>query len=218
MKPMDKGYIEQHDIAQKYLLGKLSLNELEAFEVYLMDNPDAIEELHLDTIFIEQKIAIQQGNKTAKTGNLGFWLTWWQKPLYASVATAAVCLLTFSLLPTLDSTPELDSVVVSPKLVYVSNMRGNRQVADAQVDLDQQRSATIIVVQDNFEQDKTYYVDMFYGDDDIIAKTVSYKANSDSELLVTLPIAKQKDGVLSIVYYSQNEPEDKRRLTVKINM
>ncbi len=71
MKPMDKGYIEQHDIAQKYLLGKLSLNELEAFEVYLMDNPDAIEELHLDTIFIEQKIAIQQGNKTAKTGNLG---------------------------------------------------------------------------------------------------------------------------------------------------
>lgn len=218
MKPMDKAYIEQHDIAQRYLKGKLSLDEVEAFEVYLMDHPDAIDELRLDTVFIEHNIAMQPENRIAAMGDTGSRLTEWLRPFFASVATAAVCMLTFMWLPTHDSTTAIDNVVVSPTLIYVSNMRGNRQVADAQFDIDEQKSPAIIVVQDNFEKDKTYNVDMFYGDDDVIAKSTSYKANSDSELLVTLPTAKQKDGMLSIVYYSQSEPEDKRTLTVKINM
>lgn len=50
---MDKKYIEENEIEIKYLRKQLSEQELEEFEVYLMDNPSIVETLHLESVLIE---------------------------------------------------------------------------------------------------------------------------------------------------------------------
>jgi len=47
---MDKKYIEENEIEIKYLRNQLSEKELEEFEVYLMEYPEAIADLRLDEI------------------------------------------------------------------------------------------------------------------------------------------------------------------------
>jgi len=50
---MDKRYIDEHDIGRKYLNNQLSVDDTEAFEIYLIDNPDMVEQLELDHIMSE---------------------------------------------------------------------------------------------------------------------------------------------------------------------
>ena len=48
---MDKKYMQENEIAIKYLRNQLSDKELEAFEVYLIENPEVLETLELDSFF-----------------------------------------------------------------------------------------------------------------------------------------------------------------------
>jgi len=50
---MDKRYIDENDIGRKYLNNQLSVDDTEAFEIYLIDNPDMVEQLELDQIMSE---------------------------------------------------------------------------------------------------------------------------------------------------------------------
>ena len=47
---MDKKYIEDNEIEIKYLRNQLSSQELEEYEVYLMENPEALEEIELSVV------------------------------------------------------------------------------------------------------------------------------------------------------------------------
>ena len=218
MKPMDIGYIEQNGIAQKYLMSKLTLEEIEAFEVYLMDHPEDIEALELDSVFIDNRHAMRSANHTPPEQKLGFWQVFWNRPVYVSLSTAFVCVLVFKIVfMTPDESTNADNLVVSPTLVYVSHVRGNRQVADAQMDLNDQVGDVIIVVQDSFEKEEPYLVSMRYDDNSVFSQNIRYQANSDSELLVNLPASEQKSGLLTIVYFSENKPKDKRELTIKVD-
>jgi len=48
---MDKQYIEDNEISIKYLRKQLTPEEVEEFEIYLMENPEALEQLDLDSLF-----------------------------------------------------------------------------------------------------------------------------------------------------------------------
>ncbi len=50
---MDKNYIEENEIEIKYLRNQLTPEELDGFEVYLMENPDMVEQLELHQAFLE---------------------------------------------------------------------------------------------------------------------------------------------------------------------
>lgn len=66
---MDKKYIEENEIEIKYLRKQLTDDELEAFEVYLMDNPDLIQGLELSQLMIDSD---QNAIKTEGKSNLNF--------------------------------------------------------------------------------------------------------------------------------------------------
>ncbi len=48
---MDKKYIEENEIEIKYLRNQLTPEELEEFEVYLMENPEALQRIQIDRVF-----------------------------------------------------------------------------------------------------------------------------------------------------------------------
>jgi hypothetical protein len=50
---MDKRYIEENEIGLKYLKGQLTNEQLEQFEIYMMDNPDILDDLNLDQLMIK---------------------------------------------------------------------------------------------------------------------------------------------------------------------
>ncbi len=47
---MDKKYVEENEIEIKYLRNQLTPEELEEFEVYLMENPEMLESVKLDSV------------------------------------------------------------------------------------------------------------------------------------------------------------------------
>ena len=51
---MDKKYIEENEIEIKYLRNQLTPEEVEEFEVYLMENPEALESLELGQTFSDE--------------------------------------------------------------------------------------------------------------------------------------------------------------------
>lgn len=51
---MDKKYIEENEIEIKYLRNQLEGEELEGFEVYLMENPEAVEWLSINGLFLKE--------------------------------------------------------------------------------------------------------------------------------------------------------------------
>ena len=61
---MDRKYIEENEIEIKYLRNQLTPDQLEEFEVYLMENPEAIEGLELIETLTAQAPAAYEKNKT----------------------------------------------------------------------------------------------------------------------------------------------------------
>ena len=50
---MDKQYIEENEIEIKYLRSQLTPDEVEEFEVYLMENPDSVEAVALEGLLVD---------------------------------------------------------------------------------------------------------------------------------------------------------------------
>lgn len=82
---MNKEFIEQNDIAHKYLTGQLSDTELEEFEVYLMDNPSVIDDLNVEEVMSAGMSAIKEPEGVARPSQPAIALPFWQK---SSIATA----------------------------------------------------------------------------------------------------------------------------------
>lgn len=87
MRPMDREFIEQHDIAQRYLHGRLTPEEAEEFEVYLMDNPEMVAELEIDAT-LQSSINVSQ-NTPKQAARFLRWLDY-QLVSFAAVASSIV--------------------------------------------------------------------------------------------------------------------------------
>lgn len=80
---MDKKYIEENEIEIKYLRNQLSEKELEEFEVYLMENPDAVDEAALEGLLLEHAGGYVSKEK-ARSSSLFSWGVPF-KPLFAGL-------------------------------------------------------------------------------------------------------------------------------------
>jgi hypothetical protein len=63
---MDKKYIEENGIETKYLREQLRDDELEAFEVYLMENPDVLESLAIEAVLVQHTDSVQNSVNDSK--------------------------------------------------------------------------------------------------------------------------------------------------------
>lgn len=79
---MDKQYIEKNEIEIKYLRNQLTEAEEEKYEIYLMENPDVIDQLSLD-LTIQNAVRSQNFNLKKKLNNGG--LQW--RPRFAAIST-----------------------------------------------------------------------------------------------------------------------------------
>lgn len=115
MTPMDRETIEKHDIAQRYLHGKLSPEESEAFEIYVMEHSELIEMLELDRVVIK---TMCDASKLIKEPSI---LRGW-RPVYShgvALAASTALVAVLMLAPQDNKPPNL----VSPDIVYLDVFR-----------------------------------------------------------------------------------------------
>ena len=135
MLKMEKTYIDEHQIDQKYLRGQLTPEESAAFENYLMENETLVDQLELDTLMIQaMPQAVQPQDKTASTQR---WWAFIATPMRASLATFVVCLLVFPFgYKTLfDAGEPGDQVIANIPMVYLAPVRGGDITPSALIQL-----------------------------------------------------------------------------------
>lgn len=77
MIPMDRDYIDRHDVTHRYVHGGLSAEEMAEFEVFLMDHPDVLEQVQLEQVMRTGLRTQQQEKPSAFSGRLGKWMWSW---------------------------------------------------------------------------------------------------------------------------------------------
>jgi hypothetical protein len=122
MNTMDDDYISQHDIVRQYLKGKLTPEETVEFEEYILDKPELLELLEMDSVMVEHlpkefssPPKIEQNKKSGWT------------PLFSNITAIAACSLLAVTLwlgqPTSEINPNF-----SPNIVYLENYRSANSV------------------------------------------------------------------------------------------
>ena len=135
---MDSKYIKEKNIIARYLRGSLTPEESIEFEEYLIDKPELIEQLEIDSQLMKTLPAVDYKSKRPQTASMQK-LWFWTTPLRASFATGFSCLLGFYLFlfywPDMPVKPPQPGLVAKPsQVVFLDTLRSGsgdtpRQIA-----------------------------------------------------------------------------------------
>jgi hypothetical protein len=214
MKPMDQQYIEKHDIAHRYLHGRLTPEETQEFEVYLMDNPEMVEVLEVDqllTVELEQT-DLQPVSQSKKFSLLNMLFG---SPSGASLVTFGCCALLFVLLP--QTTTLVGTDLSQPTdLVSLSETRSGSGSIDAVISLSENTSTVILIIQTKYSENGIYNVTVRGQTSDSLITNGQFNANSKGELFVPLDMHKMHPGLITIEYMQHSKPATKRSYQLSI--
>ncbi|WP_102795653.1 hypothetical protein [Bowmanella denitrificans] len=145
----------------RYVRGELSGHELDKFEDYLMDNPELLEQLELDSVFASVLPKLELVTvKPDKGFNLWRWLftTPIGASLSASLGTACACVLLAALLWPNSST-QIPAISASNQLVHLGTLRSTSQ-PEKIIELSDKKTQLILVVQPVSFEDENFLVNI----------------------------------------------------------
>lgn len=180
---------EQDDwqaLGLRYVRGELSGHELDKFEDYLMDNPELLEQLELDSVFASVLPKLELVTvKPDKGFNLWRWLftTPAGASLSASLSTACACVLLAALLWSNSST-QIPAISASNQLVHLSTLRSTSQ-PERTIEISDKQTQLILVVQPASFEDENFLVNI-------------KNSSNESETSLTASISESGDIVITV--------------------
>lgn len=216
---MDQNYIEQNDIARKYMQGRLTPEEAADFEVYLMDKPELVEEMELDGL-LDKHLEQTSSVKEKRTGFLFSWLSAGVLR-YASVVVVAFGLgvLVNSQISFEDNENgayELSSLGLI-KTDYVSGVRGSgNQEPVLEFSLSSGIDTWILVLQPKVIRRGNYIVTAEYENSDVVFEELEFQISGSGDVLVPFSTTKLKSGFLKITYYPISHEAELEQFIIKI--
>jgi hypothetical protein len=131
---MDRAYIDQRQVIERYLRGTLAPDELSAFEIYMLDHPETVDDVEYARGLQEAMIAGQSAwlpSGGVRSGRTGFWLG----PRYAAAATVLLAVTGISALYQYQRNAALTAEIAqlgAPAVVandvWLESMRGAQSV------------------------------------------------------------------------------------------
>lgn len=217
MSFLDKDYIEQNDVVQRYFHGKLTAEELIEFEKYMLLNPEIMEELEIAHAFKSTFEAMEAKEKVARspkphTKNSWYW------PFGGFLVGAAATWLFVA--PFTTVAPLTDSFV-SPEVVYIDTMRGVTTNDDGATEtLVGKNSAGQVLVIDMSSSSTTasaYSLVLRDTTGTILQQWKDVAQNERGELIVTTELAKYEveSPILEITSKDSNEVVLKTKLLME---
>lgn len=138
---------EKDDIANRYLQGQLSPEETIAFEEYLMENAEMLEELQLDEMFVESmgSVEVEQPNNENTTTTFALWPSLRWLCLGAIGAYASVALI--SLMGTSGET----TLMNIDRVVYLDTLRSSES-PQRRIVLGEKTEKLVLMLSAGFDQ------------------------------------------------------------------
>ena len=213
---MDDEYITQNDIVKRYLHNQLTPEETVEFEEYMLDKPELLERLELDSIFAENlPKALQTSEKNSKQGRDNvWWRTFWPRPLmYSAFSFAFGALMMFLIAPFSNDSLEYTGLI---DLVEVSPLRSSSSLdlADATYSLSNNAESIILLLQPGEVSAKHEVIQIIRRSDRSEIFNALAFLNAIGDFVVTLPVSKLQPDVYDINFGQQNLPS----LSLKIVM
>lgn len=223
MKPLDDGYEDIQTLSIRYLQDKLTPEESEQFETYLMAHPEVVERLEIDSVFVTHLATAKAHLKDRKSA-LNVLNSWLSTPLRASFATFAVCTLIYSTAfvnwPAERGT-ENDNTDYArdwrhPSTVMLSMTRGLDDTTETSVALDKDSTMLLVFLQDEFGKRAEYNVNVLDANGTQVYRADGVSLSSDGDILLPIRADKLEQGDLTIEYANKETPGVIRRLTLSI--
>lgn len=215
MKRMDDDYINHNDIVKRYLGGKLTPEETVEFEEHILDKPELLEQLEMDSVFTEHLPNVA----TDKT--IPHMTSIWQKlfgtPMRASMGTATACVLVATVFVKL-ATPQLTPLQGNIELVYLSNTRGDTNVSVQELSRSAAPDTLIFILQADAVLDEQFKVRLFnQKTEQSIALLATYSANEMGDIYVPARANNLPQGTYIFEYHPVGKEHKKQTTSVQIN-
>lgn len=183
MKKMDADYISRHEIAKRYLQGKLTTEESVEFEEYILDKPELLEQLELDSVMVDSLPKVYPTSvEVASKPLFKFMLNW--KKTFATTSILSCCLLlVMTIKLSVYSGGNLTSQT-SPDLIFFEVVRGNAD--EAVVQYNGSQTSKIFVIDVGGESLAHYDILLEEKDTGQKWEWAEQTANNNGELVITL--------------------------------
>ena len=181
---LDDEYISQNDIVQRYLQNKLTPEETVMFEEYMMDKPELLEQLELDSVMVgilpQVKNQTEKSKLTESKNSLGWLIGVIRSPNLAW----SLCAAFFGLmLLNLNHIGENQVSDISPEIVYLEIVRGKRDVQE--IKLEKSRNPQILALEIGAKPRKYYKVKIINLANHKVLESLSIQSNNIGLLVLS---------------------------------
>jgi hypothetical protein len=208
---MDDEYINQHDIALRYLQGKLTPEETVEFEEYILDKPKLLEQLEVDSVLKIHLPNVHIINTSSPKIRKPF--GWFSTPLRASVATAFACVfILWVAVPKKEFSAT--HFTASPDIVYLETFRsaGNTQ----EISVDNSHRSILLVIDLSGLPEKMYSFKLFDQNEIERMDKNGLSTNSLGELIISLPTKVLNSGDYILLITSPDNQNWQRLFNLRI--
>ena len=195
---MDKDYIEEQDIAGKYLRGELTAEEIESFELVFMEDPGLLQRLELDSAFYRHARAAHEELKNANKNN--------RLSSFIQVAmgmVAGVLIMTFTPQLTRDDDDLLDRLGIA-QVEYIDQFRGVApgKVPTRSIELNSSAENLVIVIDTGDIVNMSYdiVINRNSGNRQVVSSAINV-ADTSGELVIYIPVKLISEDVYVLTMY-----------------
>lgn len=203
MNRINDNYIVQNNIVERYLQGKLTAEETIEFEEYIIDKPEWIERLEMESVLVDNLPgAFEKARQNVKSDTVEA-VPWWQKPVasYVGVFTlGALCTLVFDRADHSHGSQALNLGRVD--LVEVSPLRSipAQAKADATYSLSNDADHIMLLLQPSQVEGESELVTILrHSSDEEIFKQI-VQLNASGDFTVTLNKRQLKPGLYDVKF------------------
>ncbi len=183
MNSFSKEQVDMQGIAQKYISGTLSEEDVERFELYLMDNPEQVKTLELDMLIKNHANVVQTSSeKIAVASNASKWLTMmWPVSLATSFALAIGIFI--------GTTLEQSGQVVSTDnaIYYISPLR-SADILPPLISVSKSTERVIFVMQLPLDEEKRYLVNITDSQRNVILSLPNTRQNFEGDIVLNVAL------------------------------
>ena len=221
MNRMDDKYIDQHNVIERYLQQKLTREEKAELEVYLLDKPELLEQLELDSIMKEHLPSVQEhttSNNVLVDSEVlvPWWQAIWAKPLLTSTLSFVFGVVVVLLINGNNDGSAPYSGTID--LIEVSPLRSSpaQGTPDATYSLSSNADRLMLLLQPGFIESETVIVTIKKRSNNTYLFNEQMNINGQGDVVVYLDKAKFEPGAFDIDIRPIGQPNDLSPLWIEI--
>ena len=183
---MDKAYVEEHDIAGKYLRGELTSEEMESFELLFMEDQEMLERLEIDTVLFQHAArAHEQINNAGKNKK-------WSSFIQLACGMAAGILIMVFVPQMMKNNDDMLDKLGIAQIEYIDDLRspGPGRVPTKVIELNSSAESLVIVIDTGKIGNISYdiVVNRNSGNQQVVSSAIDVPGSVTGELEIYIPV------------------------------